>query len=157
MIQTNKSLCLLYGFYCSQRSVKFCKCTFCLIWWREIGTVFKSDKSKRETCYSSELRTLACVSQSAVWPRIRADRGQTGAVQCCSAAVLQGHASDSPLYRYTAKPVPADAKNTREKKVFLWTLWFGNSELGWWCYGSSTFPGTTWTQAGRCVVSSVSV
>ena len=36
-----------------------------------------------------------CLSlQSAVWPRIRADRGQTGAVQCCSAAVLQGHASD---------------------------------------------------------------
>ena len=47
-----------------------------------------------------------------------ADRGQTGAVQCCSAAVLQGHASDSPLYRYTAKPVPADAKNTREEKSF---------------------------------------
>ena len=156
MIQTNKSLCLLYGFYCSQRSVKFCKCTFCLIWWREIGTVFKSDKSKRETCYSSELRTLACVSQSA----LQCDHGsvQTGGrLARCSAAVLQGHASDSPLYRYTAKPVPADAKNTREKKVLLWTLWFGNSELGWWCYGSSTFPGTTWTQAGRCVVSSVSV
>ena len=83
---------------------------------------FKSDKSKRETCYSSELRTLACVSQSAVCPRIRADRGQTGAVQCCSAAVLQGHASDSPLYRYTAKPVPADAKNTREEKKFCCEL-----------------------------------
>ena len=77
-----------------------------------------------------------------------------------SAAVLQccRGTPQTRLFTDTLQNLfPLMLKIQEKKKVLLWTLWFGNSELGWWCYGSSTFPGTTWTQAGRCVVSSVSV
>ena len=83
-----------------------------------------------------------------------------GRLARCSAAVLQccRGTPQTRLFTDTLQNLfPLMLKIQEKKKVLLWTLWFGNSELGWWCYGSSTFPGTTWTQAGRCVVSSVSV
>ena len=142
-----------------------------LYYWQKIfdGTKLDSDgeRSSGCECYSWRLiipaHTLQHCTVGEYFDWINTPNTPIGqkpliwpTVQCCTAAgALLRH--QTRLFTDTLQNLFWLLLKIREKKVLLWTLWFGNSERGWWCYGSSTFPGTTWTQAGRCVVSSVSV